>query len=517
MTHRPLITSDDWQQLIGVQFALGGSDIKTGLNCYGLVRQVYRTLQIELPEQQLTEIDACSLVEAAGFDWSPLTEPKPFCIALIRSEGVEHTFHLAIVTPEQTLLHALPKKGVVVSPISGYASRTLGFYAYTPGQGERLPLCDGDVGRLIGTVAIMAASIGLALYTGGTSTVLGFQGLGWGMFAGAMVGVGVSMAGNMIMNALMPMNPDLSQLSGFGGSLADSRTYTWDGVVNDFRQGLVKPLIFGTVRAGGQIISEKTWFDADGNEYLDMLICPCKGKVARIGAVKLNDSGIELFKNASVSYRYGDREQLPLNNFRQVYLQYSSAAKLPYDASTTDPASVLQFSSKRPLTGIRFTVTAPQGLFELSGNVPSARDVTFHIQYRPSGGAWTNPPGFNPSTSPVHPFIRRTTGVFTGSANPYTLTDSGAGFDAAVAAAAEFQLEIGATTYYCTQTGSLTSGDISFDAFSDAGRTTPVTGALTNGTYLLHDSETTLYLPTISVYFPDPPPDPPPGGDPGGG
>jgi predicted phage tail protein len=74
----------------------------------------------------------------------------------------------------------------------------------------------------------------------------------------------------MILNAIAPIKPEGTQLSGYEGDLSDSRSYTWDGIQNDARQGLSKAMIFGRIKVGGQIISEKTWFRGS-NEYLDML------------------------------------------------------------------------------------------------------------------------------------------------------------------------------------------------------------------------------------------------------
>ena len=274
MKNAPVIVSNkDWQELIGIQFALSGGNPKVGLNCYGLVREVYKGLQLELPEYQETALSGETVTEYAGNDWIELHEPIPYAVALIKAEGNHSAFHLAVVTPELTLLHALPKKGVIVSPVSAYRHRILGFYRYVPGQGQRLPVADGDVGRIIGALIITIVAIAATWYVGGAG------GLAMGPVWGAIAGSAVMIGGNLIMNAIVPMQPNNPQLNGPIGD--GGTTYTWDGITNDFKQGTFKAMIFGRIQCGGQIISEKTWFDVANNEYLDMLLCPCVGRVTR--------------------------------------------------------------------------------------------------------------------------------------------------------------------------------------------------------------------------------------------
>lgn len=499
MKNQPLIVSPkDWQDLIGIQFALGGADPALGLNCYGLVREVYKLLQVELPERQETALDAATAQAAAGNDWSLLDEPRPYTVALIRSEGNQSEFHLGIVTPELTLLHALPKKGVVVSPLSAYRARTVGYYRYTPGAGEALPLADGSAGRFIGALLVTVAAVAATWYVGGAG------GLAMGPTWGAAAGMATSMVGNMVVNAIAPLKPENNLLSGYSGDLADSRSYTWDGIQNDARQGLAKAMIFGRIKVGGQIISEKTWFDSRNNEYLDMLVCPGLGRVTRFVNIEINDSGVALYKNTAPVFRPGDDQQTTINMFNRVYTQYSASAKIPYDASTTAPENAVQFSTKAACSGLRLTVTAPGGIFELINEAIEPRDVVFRAQYRETGTSpWFDLPANDPDYDTACPFIHRSSGVFTGSANPYLLTDATAGFAAAIPVNSDFELYIGATTYYCTQSGAITTDLITFNAYTDEGRTTPLATPPADGPYGVSSGLAAVQVAPIEVYFPD--------------
>lgn len=498
VSHPVIVSERDWRDLIGIQFALGGSNPALGLNCYGLVREVYRGLQIELPERQETALDGELAREAAGNDWTRLDEPQPYAVALIRSTGNLSRYHLAVVTPELTLLHSLPKKGVVVSPVSDYSPQITGFFRYAPGKGEPLPVADGNVGRMIGVLLIAVA----AAYTGGAAAAaFGGMETAAGAIAGGIAAAVVSVAGNMIINAVAPIKPDTPQLSGWGGDLADSRSYTWDGIVNEARQGLSKAVVFGRVKVGGQIITEKTWFDGQNNEYFDMLLCPAVGRVTRFSGLQINDTDVSLYKNTAPVFRPGDDQQTPIDMFDRLYLQYSSSAKIPYDASATDPAQSVQFSTKSAVSGIRLTVSAPNGIYEMVEGLPVPHEVGFRVQYRPTDGEWSDLPTVDPDFDTDHLFIRRTAGVFTGSANPFTLTDTGGRFDDRIALAEEFELTVGGTTYFCTQAGTLTANAIQFNAFTDAGKTAPLGAAPTNGAYTLTDDTVQPYTGDVTYFI----------------
>jgi hypothetical protein len=362
-------------------------------------------------------------------------------------------------------------------------------------------LADGSAGRIIGMVAIIALSMAVPAmanlgYMGYSSMALA---VAQGGLAGAMASAAVMMAGNMVLNAIAPIKPESNQLSGYSGDLADSRSYTWDGIQNDARQGLSKAMIFGRIKCGGQIISEKTWFHGTA-EYLDMLICPCLGKVSRFSGIQINDTDVSLYRNTGPVFRPGDDQQTPIDMFNRIYLQYSSAAKIPYDISTSAPAESVVFSTKSAATGIRITVTAPNGIYELVANTPTPHNVTFHVQYRETGtSGWSALPTVDPLFSTQHPFIHRSSGVFTGAANPYTLADTAAGFSSRITAASDFTLTVGGTTYYCTQVGTLTADAIAFNAYTDAGHTTPLGAAPANGAYYIGDASIAPYLGTMSL------------------
>ena len=388
-------TPVEWKDLIGIQYALRGDKEPLGLNCYGLIREVYDRINIELPSRNEDGIDE-ALIATEGRNWTKITRPQPYSVALLKMPS--GNYHLGIVTPEMSLLHSLPHKGVVLSRLSRYDSFIVGYYAYKPGGGESLPDGDGgNSGRMIAQILVVIVAAIATWYVGGAGGygVAGLNmGAGWGMAAG----MAVTLAGNMVINATMPLAPpEVPQISGFSGDIAASSVYNrydWNGITNEASQGLVKPMIFGIIRTGGQIVSEKTWYDPSENEYLDMLLCPAGHRITRFEDIRINDTVYTYFKGAYIDSRMGDDEQTMMDMFDVIHVQYASGARVPYDASTSGPSNVVLFASKARITGARLTIVGPRGICEYTGGAYVARSVDFRIQYRKtSASTWNFIPG----------------------------------------------------------------------------------------------------------------------------
>lgn len=489
------VTADDWRNLIGIQYALGGHDPKIGLSCYGLVREVYRLLSIDLPVREEEKIDD-ALIAKEGPNWEKIDKPEPFAVALMLLRTPRGSvYHLGVITPEGNLLHSREKIGVVCEPLSRYSKFVIGYYRYRQNGGEVLPHGErGSLGRAIGQLLGAVAATLIVLWNPGAA--LFGEGL-LATFFTAAAATATALASSLVVNALFPLPPpDLPTLSGWDSDLKDSRHYTWDGIINDARPGLAKGWLFGKMKVGGQIVSEKTWFDAKNNEYLDVLICPCKGPITRFYDVRINDTEYLYYDNCQIALRPGDDEQSMIDMFDKIYTQYRSGAKIPYDSSSNNPEKSVQWTSKSEVTGCRFIITAPRGIFELVNGSPQARSVVYRIQYRKEGeSTWNFVKGDSTTWGSERCFIHRASGTFSGTSNPYTLTDAGteggadAEFSSRISAGANFELVVGGTKYYCTQTGTLNATTIQFNAYTDEARTTPKTGSFTNGTYILHHGD----------------------------
>lgn len=133
-----MIQLDD---LIGVPFKNNGRDIKTGLDCYGLVMEVFKRFGQKLPEYWADFDDAekvSSIIheEAASSKWKrmPDNEPLPVpCLVAIRfgvpAPCVNHT---GVYIGNGKFIHIREKTGVVVENIHSVMWRHVidGFYVY---------------------------------------------------------------------------------------------------------------------------------------------------------------------------------------------------------------------------------------------------------------------------------------------------------------------------------------------------------------------------------------------------
>jgi hypothetical protein len=390
------VNNKDWQNLIGIQHALTGEQSPaTGLNCYSLLREVYKGLSIELPARAERRITT-DLLATEGANWIKIPEPEPYCAALMlnKSETGKEHFHVGVITPEGGLLHSTHGKGVIHSKLSKYEHCIVGYYAYKPGEGNvTLPDAgDGDIGRVIGMVVVAIIAIILTVPTaGGSLAVFGAGGAaGFGALGASIASMAIMMVGGLLVNMLCPVsNANQDDFTGFGagGAKADTRTYTWDGIMNETRQGLVKPMTFGRILIGGQVISEKTWYDSTGLlNYYNTLICPAKNRITRFEQFYINDSAAEYYSDVILNTRLGDDEQTVIPGFEEIYTQYSSGAKILWDFSSVNPSvsHVVAFSSKAKCTGVRMNIVGPNGLFSMDPNTgnKTARTVNFRIQHK---------------------------------------------------------------------------------------------------------------------------------------
>ncbi len=132
-----MIRLDD---LIGVPFRNRGRDPKTGLDCYGLVKEVFRRYGYEIPEydMQYHYDDMCRINELiqgniVQYPWRKIEEPKAPCLMAIRfgsPDGVVN--HTAVYIGEDRFIHTREKIGVNIDRVSSPAWRKVivGYYEY---------------------------------------------------------------------------------------------------------------------------------------------------------------------------------------------------------------------------------------------------------------------------------------------------------------------------------------------------------------------------------------------------
>jgi sulfur carrier protein ThiS len=122
---------------IGIPYKDAGDD-ETGLDCWGLVRLVYKNeLNVELPSFKEVRISAYdtrgSIIDEYKQDgWVETTEPKMGTVVLVRVKGLP--IHTGVMVDSTKFLNILPGANCVIADItnSKWRDRIIGFYNYTP-------------------------------------------------------------------------------------------------------------------------------------------------------------------------------------------------------------------------------------------------------------------------------------------------------------------------------------------------------------------------------------------------
>lgn len=129
----------DCSDLIGIPFVNHGRNIENGLDCYGLVMEVYRRMGIHLPEFN-ADWDDCKKInniikrEEVKPTWRKCKTPLPVpCLVAIRM-GTEPGIvnHTGVYIGNGKFIHTRAKIGVCINRIDSIAWRGVieAFYEY---------------------------------------------------------------------------------------------------------------------------------------------------------------------------------------------------------------------------------------------------------------------------------------------------------------------------------------------------------------------------------------------------
>lgn len=123
--------------LLGTPFKMGGRD-KTGLDCYGLVKELYSRVGITLPEYTSSHLSAndktiISMMISQGLDlFSRIYTPEPFSLVtfFIRPP---FTTHIGVVMPDKyRFIHILKDTSVAVERLDApeWEKRITGYFKW---------------------------------------------------------------------------------------------------------------------------------------------------------------------------------------------------------------------------------------------------------------------------------------------------------------------------------------------------------------------------------------------------
>lgn len=126
------------EELVGVPFVDGGRDFRTGLDCWGLVREAYKRVnRAELPDFKICAFHSAiinlQINDQASLRnvWQKIEKPERGCLVLIKNHP-RFINHIGLCVDEQHFIHTLKKLNAVIEPLNHplWKRRTRGFFRY---------------------------------------------------------------------------------------------------------------------------------------------------------------------------------------------------------------------------------------------------------------------------------------------------------------------------------------------------------------------------------------------------
>lgn len=236
----------------------------------------------------------------------------------------------------------------------------------------------GDGGKSILRIVAMVAISVLAPYA--TTAMLGIGGaaavggLGVSMFT-----VGVTLAGALLVNALLPPAKSTHSSSASSSDTTASTSYGIDGAKNTSIEGMPVPVCYGAYRMAGNVLS--MFVENDGKtQSLYMLMNAGEGPVLSLTDVRVNNQPLTSYKQVSAETRDGSVNQPVIAWFADTKTPHAIGRKLTTDVYVT-------YETDAVVDQLRFDVVFPQGMgiTSLTTGVKSAASVGLQVQFRKKG------------------------------------------------------------------------------------------------------------------------------------
>ena len=189
-----------------------------------------------------------------------------------------------------------------------------------------------------------------------------------------------SLVSAMLQNARKPSYGD--------GGDSSSPTYGFDGIQNTADQGLPVPVVYGTMRVGGQVIGEYVAVGSAvtlgggsnpevDNNYLNLLLALSEGVVDNIGSIEINGNPIANYQNVAVTTVPGTNTQAPIPAFQQVHDLRSVNEQL----SQSTPEVYTTFNA---VDALELHFLMPDGLYSEDQNSGQIQSLTveFLVEYK---------------------------------------------------------------------------------------------------------------------------------------
>jgi predicted phage tail protein len=235
------------------------------------------------------------------------------------------------------------------------------------------------VGELAG--AANAGSLGFAS-AAEVAAATGMTKFGAAIAIGA-VGIGISMVGNAIVNAIIPTGSAANRDTGLTsyGSSVSTPTYAVTGVRNRANPFGVVPKVYGRRRVY-PVLAANTYTESQGDEqYFRALFCFGYGPL-QIEDIRIGETSIDDFIGVEYETRQGFDNDSPLTLFTR------SVAEDTLSVALTQAGSWATRTTRANTDEISVDVSLPRGLTKFeSGGGRSERSVSLSVEYSPAGAA----------------------------------------------------------------------------------------------------------------------------------
>jgi hypothetical protein len=229
-------------------------------------------------------------------------------------------------------------------------------------------------------------------------------------FGVAAFGVGLSVLGGLLVNALIPVQSQDAARPGFAIS----------GWRNEVRQGAPVPYALGKHRYAPPFAATSYTEISGDEQYVRALFCFGYGPL-RITDLRLGETPIDQFDGVDMEIREGRPDDLPVSLYPRQVLEETFNAELirPLPRGidgAIEPGAVDADAIETPLTRfsaadasqINLLISLPQGLFQVdSGGDLQSRSVSIRIRARLNGvGGWTTIETLALKAKRREPFVR---------------------------------------------------------------------------------------------------------------
>jgi len=123
--------------LIGRRFVNGGRELITGLDCWGLVMEVYRRYGLTIPDFTVgafafQTIDALAREAMESRIWERVHElnDKDVPLVVLMRMHPKLITHVGVYMGHNRIIHTMKMTGIITSRASALKSRIVGYYRY---------------------------------------------------------------------------------------------------------------------------------------------------------------------------------------------------------------------------------------------------------------------------------------------------------------------------------------------------------------------------------------------------